>query len=327
MEIRLAELGYRPTILDSPSRWASERYRASRLGERALILIGASRIQLNVDLEVLRQETGMEPVQLAIDASSYGPIFAGLAADPTIRGTVLVDYTDNPGIDSEGTAAIYQRFYEKYGDGSGYSPYIWTEKILGKALHECLRTYADGASPFFSLMIRIIGNARQGQYLITLPDRSRMADYNRVKMPRFYYERVIRHLGDKLDPAVADVEKLLAQKIAMLSPLDNQVLLRQTKVIRNFVSAIKARGGKVMFVVMPTSGMVREIDEKRYPRVLFWDRFVQEVGAPALRSADSPTLKDFTCPDGSHLDLRDRANFTRALSRSLGLSHRANSAD
>jgi hypothetical protein len=324
MEIRLAELGYNPTILDSPSKWANERTRASRLGERALILVGGSRIQLGVDLKVLRQETGLEPVQLAIDGSSFGPILAGLAADPAIRGTVLVDYGDNTVIDFAGAAVGYQRYYEKYGDsGTEYSPSARMEKVLGQALHEHFRSYADGASPFSSFLIRIVGNTKRRQYLTTLPDRSRIADYSLVDIPRFYNQRVIRNLGENWDPASPNIETLLAQKIAVLPPVDNQIFLRQTSIIRGFVSMIKARGGRVLFVVLPSSGLVREIEERRYPRELFWDRFVDKVGAPALRSVDSLTLKDFTCPDGSHLDLRDRSNFTQALSRALGLSRHA----
>lgn len=327
MEIRLAELGYRPTILDWPSRWASERARASRLGERALILVGGSRIQLGVDLGVLREETGLEPVQLAIDGSSFGPILAGLAADPAIRGTVLVDYSDNTVIDFAGAATVYQRYYERHGDNSiEYSPYIRTEKLLGEALHEQLRVYADGASPFSSLLIRIAGNTRQGQYLITFPDRSRMADYSLVDMPRFYYMRVITNLGENLDPASANISTVLERKIATLLPLDNHTFLQQAKAIRVMVEQIQAHGGRVLFVVMPTGGMVREIEERRYPRALFWDRFVKEVGAPALRSVDNPALRNFACPDGSHLDMRDRPDFTRALSRALGLARQIKSA-
>lgn len=330
MEIRLANLGYHPTIVDSPSRWADERARASRLGERALILIGASRMLLDVDLQVLRRETGLEPVQLAIDGSSFGPILAGLAADPAVRGTVLVDYSDNTVIDFAGAANVYQHYYEKQEVGSisitGYSPYTRTEKALDKMLHERLRSYADGASPFSSLLVRIMGNVAPGQYLTMLPDRSRMADYSLVDMPGFYYRRVIRNLGEELNPESANNEALLAQKISMQQASDNNAFLRQTAVIRDYVSAIKERGGRVLFVALPTSGLVREIEERRYPKKHFWDRFAEEIGVPALRSGDSPALRKFTCPDGSHLDMRDRPEFTQALSRALGLSISADAA-
>ena len=95
MEVRLTIRGIRPTAVDNETSWMRERARASSLGERAVILIGASRMQTAIDLDVLRVRTKQEPVQLAIDASSFIPILAGLAKDPAIRGTVIVSFMDS----------------------------------------------------------------------------------------------------------------------------------------------------------------------------------------------------------------------------------------
>ncbi len=92
-----------------------ERARASSLGERAVILIGASRMQTAIDLDVLRVRTKQEPVQLAIDASSFIPIRAGLAKDPAIRGTVIVSFMDSTLTmpqDQKSIADRYQSMYE-----------------------------------------------------------------------------------------------------------------------------------------------------------------------------------------------------------------------
>jgi hypothetical protein len=76
------------------------------------------------------------------------------------------------------------------------------------------------------------------------------------------------------------------------------------------VERIRFRGGRVVFIAMPWSGMVREIEARRYPRALFWDRFLQEFGAAGAHATYEPALQEFACPDGSHLDVRDRARFT-----------------
>ena len=104
-EWELGRLGYVANASESDARWLHERARASQLGPRALILVGASRIQLGLDLEVLRKETGLEPVQLALDGSGGIPLLAGLARDPSIKGTSLVDYYDNA-LAAEGGAAV-----------------------------------------------------------------------------------------------------------------------------------------------------------------------------------------------------------------------------
>jgi hypothetical protein len=325
MEVRLKELGYRPTIVDSDYRWVSERARASQIGRRALILIGASRIQLGLDLDILRKETGLEPVQLAIDGNSFAPILENLADDPTITGTVLVDYYDSSVIEYGGGSTDYLRRYREYvSGGAKLSPSATAENFLGELLHEHLRIYSDGASPFSTLLLRVIGGVSARQYLDTLPDRSRVADYSVEHMPQFYYKRVIRELGVEMDPESSNIVPMLSRNIAALKPSNNNVFIKHAGDISRMVKKITDRGGRVMFVSMPTSGMVHEIEERRFPRAQFWDQFVKEEGVPALRSADIPTLRDFTCPDGSHLDVRSRSRFTVALSSALNLSRLVN---
>ena len=324
MELRLDLLGYRPTIIDSQAKWLGERARASQLGERALILVGGSRIQLALDLDTLRSETGLEPVQLAVDGDASPAVLAGLAADPSIRGTVLVDYYDGAYLSTQTTAQEYQEHYDKHGaGGKEFSPYGKSEKYLTEALQYHLRSYADGADPYTALTQRVFSRQPARQYLFTLPDRSRYADYSLVPMPAFYYHRVARNLGveRQIDPFSPDVEAVLRQKIAEKKPFtDTDRMTGFARGVAAQVAAIRQRGGRVFFVAMPTSGMVREMEERMFPRDRFWDPFMQIVGAPALRAWDDPILAKFVCPDGSHLDMHDRAQFTLQLIRSLGIA-------
>ena len=81
MEAVLSLRGFRPTAVDDEPTWILQRHRASTLGPRALILVGASRIQIGIDIDALRDVTGLEPVQLAIDGSSFTLVLKELAAD------------------------------------------------------------------------------------------------------------------------------------------------------------------------------------------------------------------------------------------------------
>jgi hypothetical protein len=90
-----------------------------------------------------------------------------------------------------------------------------------------------------------------------------------------------------------------------------------TRSIAAMVERIQGRGGRVVFVAMPSSGLVRDIDERRFPKELFWNRFITIVKAPAVHFEDVAALSRFTCPDGSHLDMRDQMEFTRALASSV----------
>lgn len=325
MEARLAQLGYHATVLDSAERWAKERARASQLGERALILIGGSRIQLGIDLDTLRKVTGLEPVQLAVDGSSFVPILRSLADDPTIRGTVLVDYYPESvegALSGEyGAATAFERAFEKRMIKHEFFSLASVEKLLSEMLHENLRSFADGATPLMSLQWRIIPNEKASQYLVTLPDRSRLADYRLVAMPEFCYKRVARNLWQEqtINLAAADIEQVLKRQIHLQQPGNNTAYVQGAQYLRHLIASINSHGGKVLFVAMPTSGMIREIDEKRHPHADFLGIFEKEAGVSVLSSADDPVLRTFTCPDGSHLDFRDRQNFTAALVHSLGI--------
>ena len=323
MECSLAHLGYQPTVLDSEERWGFERMRASKIGGKALILIGASRIHLGIDLNTVRTETSLEPIQLAADGSSFVPVLKNLADDPSITGTILIDYTpaaiNGARSGKYGVISKNIKEYEHQIGKSDWFSLINIEKNLSTFVQERLRSYADGATPLMSLQWHIIQWEEPHQYLITLPDRSRLADYKKVVMPEFYYARVARTLSVKLDNVKESLssEAQLRKKIDQLKPEDNVNYISGSDYIRVLVDKIKSRGGKVFFVEMPTSGMIKEIDEKSFPDAQFLTQFERILDVKVLRSAIDPTLMTYTCPDGSHLDYRDRASFTANMLRKL----------
>ncbi len=336
MEARLYLRGFVPTMEDTAVLWAMHRQRASDLGAQALILIGGSRIQLAADLNVLRQTTGLEPVQLAIDGSNFLPVLEDLASDPSVQGTVLVDYADHHllGVHSGDPAYEYIREYRHQLAERGYFrlTFAATEQWLGDHLHARLRSYADGAKSLTSFWSRLIRRKPVPQYLVMDRDRARRADYSQVQMPEFYYRRVMRNLNAQV-PVTArmsheDMQRELQQRVAEVAPMDGSMeqYLSGVRRVADLAARIGEHGGAVKFMVMPSSGLVRMIEEKRFPRDRFWDRFSAQVSTPTLHFADVPALRDFTCPDGSHLDVRDRARFSTALARALGLAKNSDAA-
>jgi hypothetical protein len=324
-EYALARRGFAPTIVDSASIWARERARAGRLGSDALVLIGSSRMQLDVDLDTLRDMTGKEPVQLAIDGSSFVSVLADLAADDSVTGTVLVDYQDHVVNDlhRDDGAAVYLAQWQRVRGRSAIPDFTMVESWLGDQLHRRLRSFADGASPFHSLAMRVFEPDITPQYLVTLPSRERRADYRRVEMPQFYYDRASRNAGftdappKAQDRAAFDAE--VKRRIGTLQPVNLPHFGANSTVIAGMVRRIEARGGHVVFIMFPRSGLVREADERRFPRAVYWERFIRTVRAPNLYYADVPALASFICPDGAHLDAREQVPFTRDLVNALAM--------
>jgi hypothetical protein len=324
MELRLGARGFQPSVIDSSRLWVRERERADALGPRALILVGSSRVLLDLDLAALRHDTGLEPVQLAVDGSSFVPVLQGLAADPEVKGTVLVDFAENVlTIPAQRDAAYdYQAAYEREQAEGRLPDFNRSEAYLTDLLHGWLRSYADGTRPLTALRLRILQKDPTPQYLRMLPDREILADYSRVPQPAFYYTRVMRNLGQQVPTtgrSYQDIEQDFAARIAELPAFDDSLFLQSLPAIAEMTHALQSHGARVIYATFPTSGYIRLIDDRRFPRPLFWDRFTAAVSAPELNFEDVPALRGFYCPDGSHLDMRMRKPFTTALVEALHL--------
>jgi len=319
MELELARRGVRATFVDSGAAWQAERIRAARTGERVLALVGASRMQLAADLQVLRERTPFEPVQLAMDGTSFVPLLDSLAKDETFRGWVVVYFSDHALAEPGGAGAALAA---PVAVPPGALPdFAEAEARLAGLWRRSLRSYADAARPITSLELRIVLDAFP-QYLITLPDRSRLADFSRGDAPRRMVQ-ILRRAGLRIDAGAdpaRDAAAISAAVAAEGPALERRpVYDRETERVAAMAAALQRRGARVFFVLLPRSGFVRELEERRYPRQAFWDRFAARVGAPTLRFEDIPGMRELVCPDGSHLDLTQRAAFTRALVEALAL--------
>ena len=86
--------------------------------------------------------------------------------------------------------------------------------------------------------------------------------------------------------------------------------------IERLISAadlIGQRGGEVIFVALPVCGERARIEEERYPRADYWDRFVASSSHRTIHVDDEPSLTEPECYDGSHMDIADARVFTRDL--------------
>jgi hypothetical protein len=323
LEAYLTQHGYRATLTDSAHSWAVQRSRASNLGDKALVLVGNSRMQLDIDQAVLRRLTGKEPVQLAIDSSnSFISPLEGLANDSTIRGTLLIGYVD-AAITNAGVWDRASNFEVQFQASRGWRAVLFhsVEPVLEDAIRSSMATFGDGAKPITTIYKRVVDSDSIPQYLLTLPDRSVLADYTRVSAQDAYYSRIGRDLGGRppMPPGAtyADLDNVLQRQVAAIEPVDNAKFLLELGHVESLVRLIQARGGRVIFVVLPSSGLEREIERRRYPRKLFWDKFVESTSAQTIHFEDDATMSQFVCPDGSHLDFRQRESFTAALTRAV----------
>jgi hypothetical protein len=293
--LRVRGLGV-AAVDDSAELWARERERAAELGKDAVILVGASRMQMGIDLEVMRRYTTRTPVQLAISASPFMPVLEDLANDDRVTGTVVVSFTmqDFLSVTVDSVAARWVKVYESMRSSR--------TRLFSERLEDSLRT--DAAA----LLVSVGSGARPQQlfsgsganYVRTLPDRSQRADYETVDREAAYRRRVAIYLSGE-EPVFQSVPDLEARLAALES------LIRK----------LEDRGAAVILVRFPTTRRIWEMDQIRYPKDVYWDEVVKRTSARTIHFTEFPSLSGFDLPDGVHLDYRDVPRFTAALSALL----------
>lgn len=315
-EIRLRNLGWSPSVVDSKELWSQQRQKASLLGDKAIILVGSSRMQLDIDLGILKDMSNLYPVQLAIDGSPIIQVLENLANDENIKGTIIISVTmpkmmGNPKSRASEWVDYYQRGIKEE------AVYEIINKKIVSLLDGKMVTRLEGAKPEKVIFNLAFKEKSLGNYLVTQSNRSRNADYQKVPMPLFYAKRLERHYGEKLKTKPNSFQAYFQKyedKIKLTRPsLDNiPKFMRGVALVKKLVNKIEARGGDVFLVRFPTDKLLWEFDRRSYPKEIYW-KVVKENFKNTIYFDDFPTLKQFDLPDGSHLDYRDKQKFTKAL--------------
>lgn len=317
VEILLQTSGWKPSLSDSQRLWAYNRKKASEHGSKAIVFIGASRIQLGIDLKVVTEMTHKIPLQLAIERTSFMPVLENLAEDQNFLGTVVVSPV-NMGIgknySKSSKSYTWVREYERQLVHSA-APFEKFDFLFCNFLNRNLASRMYGARPY-TVISRNIFSSYNGGYIYTSSNRSRSADYRGAPDSRKFYEsRLVKHLGGRIPRDVSTYEQFMSwikEEIAQIRVEDNAPFKENLFYLLEVINTIESRGGKVLFIRFPTDKLIWEIDKKRYPRSNFWN-LLTKAHPESFHFEDYPTLSTFDLPDGSHLDMRDKEAFTREL--------------
>jgi hypothetical protein len=285
---------------DDVGGWARERDRADGSNGRTLVLVGSSRMQLGFDTRSFAQATGIQPIQLAIDGDTGIDVLRDLATDRNFRGTVICELMEKYliviGADPSETQA--GQWLHEYHAGNLFSRFEWRAGGLTQAAFAF--RLPDLWAQNLAANLRL-GHLPPRPFVTIAPDRSKAADYGRADLASLRAQ----HLT------------IVRAEYARMSPWSSEAFAAQGKPLADWAAQIEGRGGKVIFVRFPTSGEIRKLEDAKFPKSDYWDVMVAANHLNAINGADYDSLKSFTCPDGTHLDQRDRAVFTQALARIL----------
>jgi hypothetical protein len=301
--------GHVPSVNDDADLWMVIRHSLVPDDPNQVVLVGASRIQQGINTEVFaRHFGGRKPAQLAVGGTTMVPVLDHLSRDESFRGMVIADvipFLFYPGgfATDRGAAAQYVARYEKViGNGKTFSATL-VERNLRTLVQERLVLRLPALAP----TLRNVQSWVEERALpppsgrVALADRSQLSDYR------------------SLDQATLDKTKQLwvdrIRQFGYGPPADE--LERGLQSLEAMVTRIQDRGGRVVFVAFPASGIVHEMEEERQPRAKYWDVLAAHTRALTIHFTDYPELASTECLEGSHLDYRDAARFTDAFARIL----------
>jgi hypothetical protein len=289
--------GFGVSLPNDLAAWASTR---ATLRNDSTILIGTSRIQGGMVPEVWADVTGgRPPLQLAILGTTPLPVLEHLATQTDFHGLLIVGIVEMYLFDAEegnrrGAAAIAE--YRSLMT----SPARRTGLALDRLLPQQLLVRHTKLS--FSGILEALWQ--------------RHAPVNPA--PNMKKDRWMEFEGDRLKPGDSNYTQW-ESKGRPANAAEREAVLAE---IETFIAQIRSRGGSVVLVAFPACGERREIEQRRYPRDLYWEPLAAATSALAINTYDIPELADFECTDGSHLDEADAHRFTRALAAQITADNR-----
>ena len=297
--------GHFPSVRDDLDLWALERARVRAAGADAIAILGTSRILYALDPDVLAAKIpGKVPVMLAVNGAYPLAALSDLARDQNFSGSAFVD------IDGRGLSRYYRDMQQAqvrhFAEGVGPSAALHRRLLSQWQAHLLLADPEIGLLPTVTRLF--FGAPRPNLRFVRIsPNRAGAADY--------------QHPAANASAMAANFAAGVRSDHQLRPPPPRELWLAELSEVSRDIRAIRARGGRVMFFCSPTSGAHLAADQQGYPRADYWDRFVREIaepnGAHAIYGLDVPAIAALNLPDGSHLDMRDRAAFTAAVAQLL----------
>lgn len=298
----LAARGVQPA--DTPGdmqHWLIEYDRVQQ-GQADVVFIGSSRVQIGVSPDEVERTLAVKAgrvANLGVPFSSSLPLLRELAANQRFKGTVVAEVLP---VHFFGNAQSNLNVYLE--QTARPRPYLRAELNA----HEMWRARARSAAghgPAQELRGVLAGDGKAGG---TPQLTSRLH-------PDRWYEVTVSDLPEADRQALAEAE---ADQFRWPGrrPTESQwrAMLEE---VRGLVEVIERRGGRVLFVRMPSDRRVREVEDARFPDAEFWQPFAANLPGRCVHFADDPVLSRIGTYDGSHIGSAEAKLCSRRLAEIL----------
>jgi hypothetical protein len=298
--------GVRPSISNTFGLWAIQRRRIDAGEADATVLAGASRLYFDLQLPVWERLDGRRPIQLSFEGTSPLTAVEDLAADPKFTGRLIIAVEPDLFFSGFEYRAGAVRYFHKE------SPSQRIGQWLSMHLIEPFFAFDD---PDYALQTVL---ARQ-----PWPQRPGREWFMRVrKLSETELDRNT-HLWSKLesDTQYREMARSIWRQNFQPSPDDpspeeaRKIEKEQIERMAKAIAKLRARGVKVLFVRMPSTGEYLAYENREFPRARTWNTLLAATGAPGIHFEDYPQLQGYHLPEWSHMTRAEGERFTTALYR------------
>ncbi len=310
-ELHWRAQGYVPQYSDSRDIWASQRALVTEDGDDKTVIIGASRVRFDIDLDVWEQETGSRPIMLGMNGTAAWPLLKDLANDESFSGTVIFGVTEGllfmPGFTGPAQNAFGNiRYYQSW------SPSQRSSFFLSKILEPRL-AFLNGWDLGLAALLNSTFKLENRPGAMVVPPLPPMFQDNHLDGREVLWEKVVS------DPSFAQrIKDIWVPLFSFGPPLGKPLLEGLLDGIKADVAKIRARGGDVVFVRLPSAGGLLELERQRWPREAYYERLLKHTDSKGVHFEDYDVLKIYPCPEWSHISGDDAKPFTRSLIEIIG---------
>lgn len=302
--------GKTPDLDDNKDLWAVQRAKVDKLTNDDVVLTGSSRVLFDIQLNEWEAETGVRPIQLASAGTSPLPIFHDIVNNTDFKGTVVVGVT--PGL-------FFSTTYPQAGP--------W-KRAQARVDYFEDRTYAQRLNHWFSLPLQknlaLVSTSEEG-WSDDIDLKSLLNNFNsgnRTGKPQYPPFDAFSYMDE-------DRNNVMSEKTATDTAFANTIIAAWKFVIMSnnnppdveattnfFVADAKKfmeRGGNLILLRCPSSGWIKEGEDKFLSRADLWEPLVKATNAKAYYYEDYDQFKNLKCPELSHLSADDARFFTTEL--------------
>jgi hypothetical protein len=289
--------GHRPAVPDSSELWAYHRSRVYRDDGRVIVLIGASRMQCDVSVSTLQS---LAPTYRVVQLASFGhgsplAVLEDLAADAHFNGVILCEMiapyvASRRKGDQSDLVACHPRFAKQ------------SEILIRSFLSDLLVCRKA------TLSLRSFYNSFRCDEFYPEPDFQSLTFDRNLYLDFHYHRNIVQYRLLKS----REYESYYALEFPAIVQKQFEADIQH---VGSFARRVRARGGNIVFISFPSTGLRAKLENSKHPRREYWDRFAQMVHAVCLHSDD--LLDRFECPDYSHLDGHSACRFTESLHAAL----------